>query len=633
MLQVNLNNKTINYFVLGLVFLLLEVSAFNLLGIKQTDGLPSWIRDHMLLYNIKVPVAWCSVNGSPAASDPNIPNPSGGTDRTTEDILWRRHERTTDNIFLNQAGITFRSAINDPFVNSFTFPKIEDPNLTFGLPGDLDLADELELVTMINSCLSEWQRISNSNVFPGILSINVNRIINSSDNARVSDIIGMGWCTDQDHDLICDRPYDGILAVIDNRYMIPGLTTNIPVTDTCPPPEVIWNKDPFDQILGHEFGHTLGLQHRNTDPLALMNKCQLHEGTNGMVNNINMNATEINKVRSSALAVPGHELYPLAYELYPLAELYPSQNVFPTDIVRSILVDDIKESKTLNPFEDISVVKITLDKKQNNVAFGLQLLGTIPEKIKKSANKLQYWILLDLDDNHTTGGNSTVLKKLGVPSNKFVGAELVINMKFTNHTTVSNSNLTGHSWLITDNGNNINNNLTKVKFELQTFEFDYIQSKSNLTKVKLPQFDTVNSIVDNSNIIKLNKPIKIQAIVDVNGTILDLLDDKQKMSFMLSDALYPQCSAKEVGKNAIVNVTGLLPNKGIHILLGPRLMANSTTDNYGNSTIQFHISDKITSGLHLITVGVDKTALTADCEILLNNTKLMIQTTKTTHNK
>lgn len=205
-------------------------------------------------------------------------------------------------------------------------------------------------------------------------------------------------------------------------------------------------------------------------------------------------------------------------------------------------------------------------------------------------------------------------------------------MKFTNHTTISNSNLTGHSWLITDNGNKINNNI-KVKFELQTFEFDYIQSKSNLTKVKLPQFDTVNSIVDNSNIIKLNKPIKIQAIVDVNGTILDLLDDKQKMSFMLSDALYPQCSAKEVGKNAIVNVTGLLPNKGIHILLGPRLMANSTTDNYGNSTIQFHIPDKITSGLHLITVGVDKTALTADCEILLNNTKLIIPTTKATHNK
>jgi hypothetical protein len=46
----------------------------------------------------RIPMAWCVVRGSPAQADPNIPNPWGGFDRTTDEILWRRHERVTDNI-------------------------------------------------------------------------------------------------------------------------------------------------------------------------------------------------------------------------------------------------------------------------------------------------------------------------------------------------------------------------------------------------------------------------------------------------------------------------------------------------------------------------------------------------------
>ena len=50
---------------------------------------------------IEVPIAWCAVNGSPAASNPNIPNPSGGFDTTTEDVLDRRLERINNNIYMD----------------------------------------------------------------------------------------------------------------------------------------------------------------------------------------------------------------------------------------------------------------------------------------------------------------------------------------------------------------------------------------------------------------------------------------------------------------------------------------------------------------------------------------------------
>lgn len=607
------DKKVTKYFVLGLIFLLLEVSAFNLIGVKKVNAADSWVRDGMILGDtIRVPVAWCSVLGSPAASNPDIPNPWGGRDTTTEDVLWRRHERVTDNIFVDQAGITFRSAINDPFHSSFTFPKIADPYLTPGDPGDFNLDSVDEENEMINRCVAEWEKITKnkSGNFPGILSINVNRF--TDDSGTVQDVLGFGSCVDEDpEDNICDDPYDGLLFVIDNRYMIPGLTTSTPVTDICPPVENIWNKDPFDQALGHEFGHALVLGHRNADPLALMNKCQLHQGPPGdMVNNIELNNGEIINVRASAENVPGHEVD-------------PSQKVFASDMVRSIRVDDIKESKTLNSFEDISVVKTTLNKKQNTVAYGIQLFGIIPEKIKQSENKLQYWTLLDLDNNQTTGGNNTILENIGVPSNNFTGADLVINMKFINNANITNSKLTGSSWLISDNGNNVTNNVPSVNFKLQTFKAHDFPLAVNSSITKKPLYDTVNAIVNNSkNLAKLNQPFTIQTLVTSNGTIVDLLKDPQKHPIVLSNELYPQCTAKDnamVGKNATVSVSGLLPDKGIHTLLGPRFVANDTTDNLGNSTIEFQIPKDTLAGLHLITVGVDKTALTADCEILVNN--------------
>ena len=82
----------------------------------------------MDMNTIRVPISWCAVSGSQAADSPNIPDPWGGVDTTTDDVLWRRHERATDNIYLPEGtGITFRSGINDAIHSSWNFPVINDP--------------------------------------------------------------------------------------------------------------------------------------------------------------------------------------------------------------------------------------------------------------------------------------------------------------------------------------------------------------------------------------------------------------------------------------------------------------------------------------------------------------------------
>ncbi len=73
---------------------------------------------------LHVPVSWCAVVGSPAQAAPNVDG-----DTTTNDVLWRRHERPTDQIYLNQAQMSFRSGITRAGLDhgTLSFPIISAP--------------------------------------------------------------------------------------------------------------------------------------------------------------------------------------------------------------------------------------------------------------------------------------------------------------------------------------------------------------------------------------------------------------------------------------------------------------------------------------------------------------------------
>jgi hypothetical protein len=589
-------NEIISYVLISLIVLVVPL-AYEVTIIKDVYAPGTWNGQD----TIRVPIAWCAVRGSPAVENPNIPNPWGGADTTTDEVLWRRHERATDNIFINQAGITFRSAINDALHTSLDFPPIDDPSLSPGVPGNLTLDVNLgqEYVRMVHDCKEAWENMSinGSGAVNGIIAVNVRRFVNQV--GMETDTTGIGKCTVVSG--LCASNYDGRLAVVDNYFMIPGISSG-------------WNNnDPFDQALAHELGHTLSLGHRNWDPNALMNTNQQPNGPGGTVGNIAIYPQEVIRLRESALRVPG-------------VELDPENRIIQGDIVRSIKVDEIQEHNLLRPYEDISSVEVSLDKKQNLVTVGLELFGSIPENIHTTSR--QYWTLIDLDNDKRTGANETLLRGIGIPLDRFSGADLVI---------LAEADASGNIWKV-DEGQMIPLPPNLVQFDVQTMSVHLdtasMPPSSNRTQPhaeiqEIPLHSTINAALNNTNkLIELDKPFSIQAIVASNGSIVDRLGGgigQEAETLELKQPLYPQCFVNEAatqGKNITIDVSGLTPNSDVHALLGPRLVANGTTESSGNSTIRFTIPSDTTSGLHLMTIGVKDTALTADCEISIQPSQI-----------
>lgn len=101
-----------------------------------------------------LPVRWCLVEGSPTDTNPgDVGAKDGEPAATRDDVLWRRHERVSDRIYIPQADISFRSAVTPESVGGF--PIIPDPE-PGPLPGSLNLDSNTELDAMINACDDAW---------------------------------------------------------------------------------------------------------------------------------------------------------------------------------------------------------------------------------------------------------------------------------------------------------------------------------------------------------------------------------------------------------------------------------------------------------------------------------------------
>ena len=568
---------------------ILFVPALGFRTFQYVDALGTWAGKDSIL----VPISWCAVRGSPAFENPNIPNSYGGADTSTDQVLLKRGERVTDYIYINHTGIGFRSAINNALHTSSHFPNITDP-LSIGPPGNLTVTHHgLEYSEMLNNCESAWANmtINNSGAVNGLFALNI-RLFFDEPSRQETDATGIGYCSTNSSGY-CEVPYEGDLAVVDNYFMIPGVLSGK------------YNDDPFDEALGHELGHTLSLQHRNWDVNALMNTNQEHNGPNAFVSNIAISSEEVNSLRNSTMAVPG-------------VEIDPQNNLIQGDAVQSIGVDKIHENKALKPFDDLSSVKVSLDKKHNITVFGQQLLGLIPQNIK---NNEKYWTLVDLDNDKKTGSTESVLHEIGVPPTKFLGADLIILSE------ANFNNATGRAWTVKGKAiDSVSPNLVKSEIKTIAVHLDTARITHTSKIDYIPLYNTINVVLNGSkNIVELNKPFSIQALISSNGTTVDRLQNENNdegKTLELKQPLFPRCFVignAIKGTSVIINSSGLTPNSDIHAFLGPVLVGNGTTDSSGNGTIEFTIPSDTASGLHLVTVEIDNTALTADCVINIQN--------------
>ncbi|NJM31306.1 MAG: hypothetical protein HC855_15575, partial [Rhizobiales bacterium] len=164
---------------------------------------------------LHVPMAWCPVIGSPAQAAPNIAG-----DTATDDLLWRRHERPTDNIYINTAGITFRSAINNAWT-VLDFPQIADPDTTLATPGDMRGEDVnafgVEFNALITACDAAYAAPPLNRANIGVTAVNAG-LFHDAAGMYVT-TIGWGGCNQpMGNGTTCGAPYDGRIVVIDNRY-------------------------------------------------------------------------------------------------------------------------------------------------------------------------------------------------------------------------------------------------------------------------------------------------------------------------------------------------------------------------------------------------------------------------------
>ena len=136
--------------------------------------------------------------------------------------------------------------------------------------------------------------------------------------------------------------------------------------------------------------------------------------------------------------------------------------------------------------------------------------------------------------------------------------------------------------------------------------------------------DTVNLVVNNADLvhpIELDQPFRVQTVVMENGTPTDKLDDEERGGeFVMEIVSFPHCSPQQEeavpGRTARVTFEGLLPNREIHALLGPVLVLEGvSTDAKGNGAIDLPIPADTPPGPHLVTIGHDGLALTAECTV------------------
>jgi hypothetical protein len=387
----------------------------------------------------------------------------------------------------------------------------------------------------------------------------------------------------------------------------------------------------MDTLTAHEVGHALNLLyvsgpdpfHRN-EPGALMNAGGLALGdSNGDLNldATNLNTAEIDTLRANALNVPGVEVDP--------------EGVFePGRWVAMRRVDQNPDKHNL-PYLDLASVKVAFDREEGEIHMGQRLMGLIPSEFPEIIDATElapsYAFLADTDNDPGTGATRSMLKELGIPSS-FKGADLVALARVTQKGENGSPTLDGQVWIIT--GDEDFPELIKlIKLDPELFEFQlhtlrmhplFINGEGPIPEAFVAEVNhTVNLVVNNANLfhpIELDRPFRVQAVVMQNGQSMDKLDDKEQGGeFVMELPSFPHCFPQEAGVPggaAQVTFEGLLPQRAIHALLGPVLVLEGvTTDAKGNGAIDLPIPAGTPPGPHLVTIGHDGLALTADCTV------------------
>ncbi|MGH7566338.1 MAG: hypothetical protein ACREK2_05870 [Gemmatimonadota bacterium] len=546
-----------------------------------------------------VPVRWCVVaddangngrfdpgeQGAPAFTDPGH---VGEVD--ADNVLWRRHERPSEAVFIPEAQLTFRSGIynivEDPILR---FPIIPDPDPTptsapFWLYGDIYNDVAYEWNAAHNACVGAW-RDEHGVEDIGVVAINANHLRSQAGES------GPGVAT-----------LDGRRMLLrDNAYVLPGSPLKaFPVGDHV------------DKHFGHEMGHALaGLQHtcsiQNT-----MRSGRFDPSGDGLVDNIHLSSgiaevTSPGADDAECTADDGTDTVNQIQAMRDAAQAAPGCKIAGTNIDCTVL-SDVRTDRIRDaplPYLDLSMFIATNE--GDTIKLVHELMGPLGGRTFTEHRYVDYYAFIDQDEDATSGGRADAL---GVPI-RFGGAELASRVRvgmgdhgFSFTPTVWRF-IEGSFQEIADRG-------------IRAYAFPLIAvseaRRAHIADQIVLEMPTAIFGPDNVS-------FRVQAaIVSDSMNVLDLLDEDPERpgrSFRWRSPTFPVCSvlpeaAPRLGR-ITVSSTGLLPNRSVHLIFGDRHIASGHAGADGSVSISTAIPTNATDGLHLVTVGTDGTALTADC--------------------
>lgn len=582
---------------------------------------------------LSIPIRWCVVGndandngiadageeGAPAFADPGM---VGEPD--TDNVLWRRHERTSDNTYIPDAGITFRSGIYNIVEDAtLRFPIIPDPfpdasGFASEEPGDIiDPRDSGQEWTAVeNACIDAWREDHGVENL-GLLVVNANRIIRATH--------------DDPFDAVGIAPSGGLSILLrDSAYMLPGSPLNSFAVS-----------DHVDKHLGHEIGHAMpveadgdGLPHTCVDTNIMRNGRRDPDG-DGLVNNFRL-STNVEQVVNPGLddtectSDDTLETIDQAALLRAAAEATAGCKIAGTNDDCTNL-SDVRADRlgdALPRVLDLSFVTLT-ESSNGSTIFEHKLAGPLRSRIRSfplgTFSMLDYYFLVDADDDPATGGGPDELAAIGAPK-ELDGVEVVTRVRLAAHQKGRGFTVSGTLWRLRDDR--------------------FVEVAEGKTQ---GEFAPVSPIVTTDTGETVGRPIASRAILTVPSeakgplaettrfqavsvgvplgaraarSMTDRLDrHEEPPTFRLRSPEFPICktdpAAVQAGATFEAAAQGLLPDSPVHGVLGDRLLATGTTDGDGDTIIDFNVPGATRAGSHLVTIGVDDTALTADCIVLV----------------
>lgn len=520
---------------------------------------------------LAVGIRWAGLNGAPSVDDPSLV----GEDNF-KDMLWRRHERASECIWIPQCRITLRSAMGIQSSDYIRIDDIDDPAIVDDQPGDV--------VVRVNGArdYSElrqlWQNadLEFGNLEKGLLALSVGRFINRDGNT--AEFIGISGVAlnydDVSTEDVIERP---AIAVIDPTYL----------------------SDPdTEEVLAHEVGHKLGLCHTDDD-------CSVEEGNNDnlmtpAVSSILLTEDQCEKAR---------ERLENSTQLDPPVE---------SGTVLGLIdaAQDVEEPNIPNHLDIRKLVVVDDAERGAGLTLALRLEGPL------AINTGRYLFALNIDNDESTGAPLSAI----VPGATMTGVDVVFQAS-------ANENNATFGIRVAEGGSFSSLDATGISGSTPTVMVEEIGpdalpptalSSDIIFRVTPEALANVGIVPVNDRFFPNGLAIQAAALESLpdGGEVVDLGPDAVAV-LDFPDLDYPSI---EVGGPVCrgdilpIRVSGLPPNSPIKAFLGENLfMPNVETDSLGAALFSITVPNDVVSGPTLLTVGIvhETNAVTADAVISL----------------